>query len=63
MKLKENDASRYAYIRIALYGKPYIDSAKDTYHFFKERGLDALANDCLVNIGSLRESFILFCSI
>jgi len=29
---------RYAYIEIALYGKPYIRSAKDTWRLFKDRG-------------------------
>ncbi|KAI5476925.1 hypothetical protein MNV49_007026 [Pseudohyphozyma bogoriensis] len=35
--------------RIALYGKPYIKAAKDTWNLFKDRGIDALVNDCLVN--------------
>lgn len=29
---------RYAYIEIALYGKPYIAAAKDTWRMFKDRG-------------------------
>ncbi|GAA5998454.1 Pns1p [Rhodotorula paludigena] len=41
--------NRYAYIEIALYGKPYIGAAKDTWRLFKDRGIDALINDCLVN--------------
>ncbi|KAM0786598.1 hypothetical protein ACM66B_002052 [Microbotryomycetes sp. NB124-2] len=41
--------NRYAYIEIALYGKPYIKAAKDTWNLFKDRGIDALINDCLVN--------------
>jgi hypothetical protein len=39
---------RYAYIEIALYGKPYIAAAKDTWRLFKDRGVDALINDSLV---------------
>lgn len=35
--------------RIALYGKPYIKAAKDTWNLFKDRGIDALVNDCLIN--------------
>ncbi|GAA5888558.1 hypothetical protein JCM6882_008996 [Rhodosporidiobolus microsporus] len=40
--------NRYAYIEIALYGKAYIAAAKDTWRLFKDRGIDALVNDCLV---------------
>ncbi|KAK7472552.1 pH nine-sensitive protein 1 [Stygiomarasmius scandens] len=42
--------NRYAYIEIALYGKPYIDAAKDTWRLFKDRGIDALINDSLVGM-------------
>ncbi|KAF8625430.1 hypothetical protein AX15_005390 [Amanita polypyramis BW_CC] len=42
--------NRYAYIEIALYGKPYIEAAKDTWRLFKDRGIDALVNDSLVGI-------------
>lgn len=41
--------NRYAMIEIALYGKPYIKAAKDTWNLFKDRGIDLLVNDCLVN--------------
>ncbi|GAA5850007.1 hypothetical protein JCM9279_004880 [Rhodotorula babjevae] len=41
--------NRYAYIQIALYGKPYIAAAKDTWRLFRDRGITALINDCLVN--------------
>ncbi|KAI0341911.1 DUF580-domain-containing protein [Trametopsis cervina] len=41
--------NRYAYIEIALYGKPYIAAAKDTWALFKDRGIDAVINDSLVN--------------
>ncbi|TFK20956.1 DUF580-domain-containing protein [Coprinopsis marcescibilis] len=42
--------NRYAYIEIALYGKPYIAAAKDTFRLFKDRGVDALVNDSLVGM-------------
>ncbi|KAH9485401.1 Protein PNS1 [Psilocybe cubensis] len=42
--------NRYAYIEIALYGKPYIKAAKDTWRLFKDRGIDALVNDSLVGM-------------
>jgi len=39
--------NRYAFCHIALYGKAYIPAAKDTWTMMKDRGLDALVNDCL----------------
>ncbi|KAI0062896.1 DUF580-domain-containing protein [Artomyces pyxidatus] len=42
--------NRYAYIEIALYGKPYVRAATDTWHLFKDRGIDALVNDSLVSM-------------
>lgn len=42
--------NRYAYIEIALYGKPYIAAAKDTWRLLKDRGIDALVNDSLVGM-------------
>ncbi|KIP11620.1 hypothetical protein PHLGIDRAFT_63436 [Phlebiopsis gigantea 11061_1 CR5-6] len=42
--------NRYAYIEIALYGKPYLQAAKDTWGLFKDRGIDALINDQLVSM-------------
>ena len=41
--------NRYAYIDIALFGRSYVQSAKETWRLFKDRGIDALINDCLVN--------------
>ncbi|CAF9931726.1 Putative choline transporter, neither null mutation nor overexpression affects choline transport [Imshaugia aleurites] len=40
--------NRYAFIHIALYGKAYIPAAKDTWKMMKDRGIDALINDCLI---------------
>ncbi|KAH8828438.1 plasma-membrane choline transporter-domain-containing protein [Flagelloscypha sp. PMI_526] len=42
--------NRYAYIEIALYGKPYIPAAKDTWRLLVDRGIDALVNDSLVGM-------------
>lgn len=39
-----------SYSSPALYGKPYIPAAKDTWRLFKDRGIDALINDSLVGI-------------
>lgn len=41
--------NRYAFCHIALYGKAYIPAAKDTWKVIKDRGIDALVNDCLIN--------------
>lgn len=42
--------NHYAYCIIALYGKPYLKAAKQTWHMFREKGLDALINDNLLNV-------------
>jgi hypothetical protein len=36
--------NRYAFSYIALYGKSYIQAAKDTWKMIKDRGIDALIN-------------------
>ncbi|CAF3471631.1 PNS1 protein [Fusarium graminearum PH-1] len=40
--------NRYAFCHIALYGKAYFAAAKDTWKMIKDRGIDALINDCLI---------------
>ena len=49
--------NRYAFSHIALYGKSYFAAAKDTWKMMKDRGIDALINDCLIgpvlSMGSL----------
>ncbi|GAM88231.1 hypothetical protein ANO11243_062620 [Dothideomycetidae sp. 11243] len=40
--------NRYAYSYIALYGKAYIAAAKETWKLIKDRGIDALVNECLI---------------
>ncbi|KAJ6625642.1 plasma-membrane choline transporter-domain-containing protein, partial [Mycena sp. CBHHK59/15] len=42
--------NRYAYIEIALYGKPYISAAKDTWRLLQDRGVSAIVNDSLVGM-------------
>ncbi|KAI9800800.1 MAG: hypothetical protein M1825_003583 [Sarcosagium campestre] len=41
--------NHYAFSHIALYGKAYIPAAKDTWKMLKNRGIDALVNDCLID--------------
>ncbi|KAG9234942.1 plasma-membrane choline transporter-domain-containing protein [Amylocarpus encephaloides] len=41
--------NEYAFSYIALYGKAYIPAAKSTWHMMKDRGIDALINECLIN--------------
>ena len=36
----------------ALYGKPYLSAAKDTWRLFKDRGIDAIINDSLVSMSA-----------
>ncbi|KAK2616479.1 pH nine-sensitive protein 1 [Conoideocrella luteorostrata] len=40
--------NKYAFCHIALYGKAYIPAAKDCWHMIRDRGIDALINDCLI---------------
>ncbi|BGP33441.1 pH nine-sensitive protein 1 [Rhodotorula toruloides] len=40
--------NRYAYVSVALYGHAYIPAAKETWSLFRDRGITALVNDCLV---------------
>ncbi|KAG7139427.1 Protein PNS1 like protein [Verticillium longisporum] len=40
--------NQYAFAHIALYGKAYIPAAKDTWKMIKDRGIDALVNECLI---------------
>lgn len=41
--------NEYAFSYIALYGKAYVPAAKSTWHMMKDRGIDALVNECLIN--------------
>ncbi|KAL4073935.1 plasma-membrane choline transporter-domain-containing protein [Scleroderma yunnanense] len=57
--------NRYAYIEIALYGKPYLQAAKDTFRLFQDRGIDALVNDSLVGTTLIFGAYVvgLLCSL
>ena len=48
LTLERRFINRYAFSHIALYGKAYIPAAKDTWTMMKNRGIDALVNDCLI---------------
>ena len=38
----------YAFVYVALYGEPYLQSAKNLWQMFKSKGIEALINDDLV---------------
>lgn len=51
--------NRYAFSYIALYGKSYIAAAKDTWKMIKNRGIDALVNECLIGpVLSMGSTFV-----
>ncbi|KAI8867862.1 DUF580-domain-containing protein [Ramicandelaber brevisporus] len=41
--------NRYAFVTIAIYGTPFVASAKRTWRLLKARGVDGVINDSLVN--------------
>ncbi|KAL8298648.1 hypothetical protein RB597_007322 [Gaeumannomyces tritici] len=53
--------NRYAFSHIALYGKAYFAAAKDTWTMIKDRGIDALVNECLIGpVLSMGAMFVAF---
>ncbi|KAK3325918.1 plasma-membrane choline transporter-domain-containing protein [Apodospora peruviana] len=53
--------NRYAFSHIALYGKAYIPAAKDTWRMIKDRGIDALINECLIGpVLSMGATFVAY---
>ncbi|KAI9729730.1 MAG: putative choline transporter, neither null mutation nor overexpression affects choline transport [Cirrosporium novae-zelandiae] len=55
--------NRYAFCHIALYGKAYIPAAKDTWKMMRDRGIDALVNDCLIGpVLSMGSIFVAYLS-
>ncbi|KAH8728994.1 choline transporter-like protein [Phaeosphaeriaceae sp. PMI808] len=53
--------NRYAFSYIALYGKSYVAAAKDTWKMIKDRGIDALVNECLIGpVLSMGSTFIAY---
>jgi hypothetical protein len=53
--------NRYAYTEIAIYGKPYIQAAKDTMNLISSRGIDAILNDCIVQKFTMSLTFCNIC--
>ncbi|KAH7917562.1 DUF580-domain-containing protein, partial [Leucogyrophana mollusca] len=51
--------SIYAYIEIALYGKPYISAVRDTWNMFKDHGIDALVNGSLGSTNKSGHTYVL----
>ncbi|KDN47140.1 DUF580-domain-containing protein [Tilletiaria anomala UBC 951] len=51
--------NRYAYINIAMYGNSYIEAAKETWDLLRNKGIDALINDSLVNIVYMIGAYII----
>lgn len=41
--------NHYAFTQVAIYGKSYIQSAKDTWTLIKDRGIEAIINDDLID--------------
>ncbi|KAJ1883891.1 putative choline transporter, neither null mutation nor overexpression affects choline transport, partial [Kickxella alabastrina] len=40
--------NKYAYVEIAIYGKPFMQAGKDTWTLIKDRSVDVLINDCMI---------------
>lgn len=55
----------YAYVHVAIYGKPFIESGKDTWEMIKSHGVDVIINDSLVgncmSIATLLISLVCAC--
>ncbi|KAG0296120.1 putative choline transporter, neither null mutation nor overexpression affects choline transport [Linnemannia gamsii] len=41
--------NKFAFTQVAMYGKPFVRAAKDTWELIKDRGIEALVNDSLVS--------------
>ncbi|KAF9410998.1 putative choline transporter, neither null mutation nor overexpression affects choline transport [Podila epigama] len=40
--------NKFAFTQVAMYGKPFVVAAQDTWNLIKDRGVDAIVNDSLV---------------
>ena len=40
--------NKFAFTQVAIYGKPFVQAASDTWALIKDRGIDAVVNDSLV---------------
>ncbi|CAK7263521.1 pH nine-sensitive protein 1 [Sporothrix epigloea] len=53
--------NRYAFIHISLYGSSYFEAAKNTWTMIKNRGIDALVNQCLIGpVFSMGATFVAY---
>ncbi|CAK7213829.1 pH nine-sensitive protein 1 [Sporothrix bragantina] len=53
--------NRYAFCHIALYGSSYFEAAKNTWTMIKNRGIDALVNQCLIGpVFSMGATFVAY---
>lgn len=53
--------NRYAFSYIALYGSSYLQAAKATWTLIKDRGIDALVNECLIGpVFSMGATFVAY---
>ncbi|KAG0300844.1 putative choline transporter, neither null mutation nor overexpression affects choline transport [Dissophora globulifera] len=54
--------NKFAFTQVAMYGKPFVQAARDTWELIKDRGVDALVNDNLVGnvlgMGSLSVALV-----
>ncbi|GBL50361.1 pH nine-sensitive protein 1 [Candidozyma auris] len=41
--------NHYAYVYVGLYGKSFLKSARETVDLLRNKGMDALINDCFIN--------------
>ncbi|KAF9938307.1 putative choline transporter, neither null mutation nor overexpression affects choline transport [Modicella reniformis] len=40
--------NKFAFTQVAMYGKPFVKAAQDTWELIKDRGVDAIVNESLV---------------
>ncbi|KAF9413483.1 putative choline transporter, neither null mutation nor overexpression affects choline transport [Podila epigama] len=54
--------NKYAFCEVAIYGKPFIPAAKDTWRIIQDRGIDMIINDNLIgtvwSMGALLGSIV-----
>jgi len=56
--------NRYAFCHIALYGKAYIPAAKDMWKNMRDRGIDALVQNCLIGpVLTMGSAFVAYGSV
>ncbi|MGL4364093.1 MAG: choline transporter-like family protein [Bacteroidales bacterium] len=50
--------NKYAFVQVAMYGKSYCHAGKDTFNLVKDRGLELVINDALIDRTLVMGSFI-----